>query len=70
MTSKERITAALKREDVDYVPCAPVWWSQGREGFEWAKGSREKYLLDSLPRNLNFHKERAILPLEQILNLS
>lgn len=44
MTSKERIIAALKRKDVDYTPCAPVWWSQGKEGFEWARGSKEKYL--------------------------
>lgn len=44
MTSKERITFALKWEDVDYVPCAPAWWRQGKEGFNWARSSGEEYL--------------------------
>jgi len=44
MTSKERIIASLKREEVDYVPCMPTWWSEGPEGFGWARSSREEYL--------------------------
>jgi len=44
MTSKERIIASLKREEVDYVPCMPTWWSEGLEGFEWAKSSGDEYL--------------------------
>ncbi len=44
MTSRERIIASLKREEVDYVPCMPTWWGEGAEGFEWAKSSWDEYL--------------------------
>ena len=44
MTSKERIIASLKREDVDYVPCMPTWWREGPEGFEWARSGENEYL--------------------------
>lgn len=27
MTPKERLLAALRREDTDYAPCAPIFWS-------------------------------------------
>jgi uroporphyrinogen-III decarboxylase len=36
MTAKERLLAAIRREDVDYAPCAPTFWSSPVEpGFEW-----------------------------------
>ena len=36
MTAKERLLAAMRREDVDYAPCAPTFWSSPVEpGYEW-----------------------------------
>ncbi|MBM3476738.1 MAG: hypothetical protein FJX75_25990 [Armatimonadetes bacterium] len=36
MTAKERLLAAIGREEVDYAPCAPTFWSSPVEpGFEW-----------------------------------
>jgi hypothetical protein len=49
MTSRERILAAIRRKDVDYVPCAPSWfpltWQQrvGRRWqFPWGPSKREE----------------------------
>ncbi|MBM3499527.1 MAG: hypothetical protein FJX74_12745 [Armatimonadetes bacterium] len=36
MTGRERLLAAMQREEVDYPPCAPVFWSSPVEpGFQW-----------------------------------
>ena len=43
MASDERILAALRRQDVDYAPCVPLFW-QGtprREAFRW-NGEEER----------------------------
>ena len=38
MTPKERILAAMRRQDVDYAPCMPIWWawaSPAADGYRW-----------------------------------
>ena len=57
MTSRERVLAAMKREEVDYVPCLPVFnplYERQRVGyrwqFPWGPSEREQceYLVDVL----------------------
>jgi hypothetical protein len=37
VTPKERVLAALRREEADYAPCAPLFWSSPTvPGYEWA----------------------------------
>jgi len=37
MTPKQRLLAAMRREEVDYAPCAPIFWSSPTQpGYEWA----------------------------------
>ena len=39
VTPKERILAAMRRQDVDYAPCMPIWWawaSPKADGFKWS----------------------------------
>ena len=38
MTPRERILAAMRRQDVDYAPCMPIWWawaSPTADGYRW-----------------------------------
>jgi len=36
MIPKERLLAAIRREEVDYIPCAPTSWSSSTvEGYRW-----------------------------------
>lgn len=38
MTCKERILGAMRRQDVDYAPCMPIWWSWSSptvNGYRW-----------------------------------
>ena len=51
MTPKERITAALLGEDVDYTPCVPTFWTGApeREAFKWRD---EEEMLEFLLRKL------------------
>ncbi|MGQ9731279.1 MAG: uroporphyrinogen decarboxylase family protein [Candidatus Zipacnadales bacterium] len=36
MTPRERLLAAIRREDTDYMPCCPIFWSSPTQpGYEW-----------------------------------
>ncbi|MEW6357463.1 MAG: uroporphyrinogen decarboxylase family protein [Planctomycetota bacterium] len=36
MTPRERLLAAIRREETDYIPCAPTFWSSPTvEGYRW-----------------------------------
>ena len=49
MTSRERVMAAVRRRDADYVPCVPHFWSSPVvEGFKW--GTEEERLDVSMNR--------------------
>ena len=52
VTPKERILAAMRRQDVDYPPCMPIWWawaSPRAEGYAWANlEERLSVLIDRL----------------------
>jgi hypothetical protein len=49
MTPKERILAALRRQEVDYAPCVPLWWESPRvDGYRWT--SNEERLEVNLNR--------------------
>ena len=42
MTCKERVLAALRRQDVDYAPCLPIFWSSPEAaGYLWT-GEEER----------------------------
>lgn len=50
MTPKERILAAIRREEVDYAPCVPLFWSSPEvDGYRWTT-TEEK--LEVLTRRL------------------
>ena len=48
MTSKQRLTAALRQEEVDHVPCAPAFWTgkPDYQAFTW--NNQDAYLAHML----------------------
>ena len=50
MTSKERMIAAIRSEDVDHVPCCPTWWKgpPADQSFDMDDAGRIEFALDTL----------------------
>jgi len=50
MTSKERVIATIRREEGDYVPCVPFFWSSPLvEGYQWtSEAERLEILIQKL----------------------